>query len=165
MSAGLHASAGACFQIWGVGTQKRGGGVGGHSILNVEELPDLSIAAAPIYIPTSWRRLCSEKPVSRTKPRDFTRTYSRQPRLIHTDHSVGVTRGKGVGERRVKGAKYMVTEDELTLGGGHTMQYTDDVPQEHTLETSTVTLAKATPGHFIKEPKAKQKLKKSDPYV
>ena len=23
----------------------------------------------------------------------------------------------------VKGAKYMVTEDDLTLGGGHTMQY------------------------------------------
>ena len=27
----------------------------------------------------------------------------------------------------VKGAKYMVTEDDLTLGGGHTMQYADHV--------------------------------------
>ena len=32
---------------------------------------------------------------------------------------------EGVGVIRVKGAKYMVPEDELTLGGGHTMWYTD----------------------------------------
>ena len=37
-----------------------------------------------------------------------------------------VTRAKGGGELlRVKGVKYMVTEDDLTLGGGHKMQYTD----------------------------------------
>ena len=29
---------------------------------------------------------------------------------------------------KVKGAKYMVTEDDLTLGGGYAMQYTGDVP-------------------------------------
>ena len=29
----------------------------------------------------------------------------------------------------------MVTEDGLTLGGGHTVQYTDQVPWKCTLET------------------------------
>ena len=46
-------------------------------------------------------------------------------KLIETESSVVVTRGKGV--RRSKGAKYMVREDDMTLGGGHTMQYTDHV--------------------------------------
>ena len=38
-----------------------------------------------------------------------------------------VTRGKR-GQRvvKAKGAKYMVTEADLTLGGGHTVQYIDD---------------------------------------
>ena len=40
-----------------------------------------------------------------------------------------VTRGKGGWEegQKVKMAKYMVMEGDLTLGGKHTMQYTDDV--------------------------------------
>ena len=45
-------------------------------------------------------------------------------KLIDADNSMVVTRGKvRVGER----GKYMVTEDDLTLGGEHTMQYTDCV--------------------------------------
>ena len=35
--------------------------------------------------------------------------------------------GRVGGWYMVKGAKYMVMEDDLTLGGGHTMQYTDHV--------------------------------------
>ena len=39
-----------------------------------------------------------------------------------------VIRGKGVGGPwRVKGGKYMVMKDDLTLGGGNTVQYTDNV--------------------------------------
>ena len=37
-----------------------------------------------------------------------------------------VTGGKGVVVVKGKGAEYMVAED-LTLGGRHTVQYTDDV--------------------------------------
>ena len=49
-------------------------------------------------------------------------------KLKDTDNSMVVTRGKGVGKwQRIKGAKYMVTEVALILGGRHTKQYTDDV--------------------------------------
>ena len=37
------------------------------------------------------------------------------------------TRGRGVEVSKGKGDRYMVTEDDLTLGGGHTVQYTDHV--------------------------------------
>ena len=47
-------------------------------------------------------------------------------KLIDTDNSMVVTRGQGAGVVKVKGVKYTETED-LTLGGGHTMQHTDDV--------------------------------------
>ena len=49
-----------------------------------------------------------------------------QLKLIDTDNSMVVTRRK-VGRVVVKGTKYIVIEDDLTLGGGHTMQYTDRV--------------------------------------
>ena len=39
----------------------------------------------------------------------------------------------------------MVMEDDLTLGGGHTLQYTDDVSQKCTLETYMILLANASP--------------------
>ena len=40
----------------------------------------------------------------------------------------GVHQREGSGEIvKVKGVKYMVTEDDLTLGGRHIMQYTDHV--------------------------------------
>ena len=45
-------------------------------------------------------------------------------KLMDTDIML-VSRGKGLD--RVKGSKYMVTEDDLTLGSGHTMQYTAHV--------------------------------------
>lgn len=39
-----------------------------------------------------------------------------------------ITRGKGMrGELRIKGANMIVMEDDLTLDGRHTMQYTDHV--------------------------------------
>ena len=50
-------------------------------------------------------------------------------KLRDTDNnSMVVSRGKEV--KRVvngKGTKYMVTEDDLTLGNGHMMKYTDHV--------------------------------------
>ena len=45
---------------------------------------------------------------------------------IDTANSMVVTKGKEGGEL-VKGVKYMVIEADLTLGGGHTMQYEDHV--------------------------------------
>ena len=40
----------------------------------------------------------------------------------------------------VKWGKYVVTEDGLTLGGGHTIPYTDHVPHKCTLETYMILL-------------------------
>ena len=37
-------------------------------------------------------------------------------------------------DRKVKGVKYRVMEEDLTLGGKHTMQCTDDVSEKCTLE-------------------------------
>ena len=50
-------------------------------------------------------------------------------KLIDTDKSVAVARGQGGwGEvEGVKGVKYMVMEEDLALGGEHTMQCTDDI--------------------------------------
>ena len=49
-------------------------------------------------------------------------------RLIDTDNSMVVTTGEGdYREKKVKGAKYMETNGDLTVGGEHTMQYIDDV--------------------------------------
>ena len=44
-----------------------------------------------------------------------------------TDNSMVVTRGKGWGAVKGQGVKYVVTEGDLTVGGGHTLQYTDHV--------------------------------------
>ena len=38
----------------------------------------------------------------------------------------------------------MVVEEDLTLGGGHTMQYTDDVSHKCTLETYVTLLTSVT---------------------
>ena len=45
----------------------------------------------------------------------------------------------------VEGAKYMVIEEDLTLGGGHTVQYTDHVSQKCTPEDYIIVLPNATP--------------------
>ena len=37
--------------------------------------------------------------------------------------------------QRVKKAKYMVMEDDLSLGGKQMMQYTNEISQNRTLET------------------------------
>lgn len=47
-------------------------------------------------------------------------------KLIDADNSVWVPRERGEGTK-VKRTKYMVMGDDLTLGGGHTVQYTDIV--------------------------------------
>ena len=66
----------------------------------------------------------------------------------HRQQYDGYQRG---GDRRVvKGVKYMVTEDYLIYGGGHTMKYTDDVSQNCTLETYMILLTSATPINSIK---------------
>ena len=48
-------------------------------------------------------------------------------KLIDTGNSMVVTRGKMGGVVKGDGAKYMVTEGDLTLGVRHTMQYTDNM--------------------------------------
>ena len=54
-----------------------------------------------------------------------------QKKLMATDTRMVVKRGKG----GLGGSKYVVTEEDRTLGGGYTMQYTDCVSQKCTLET------------------------------
>ena len=44
-----------------------------------------------------------------------------------TDNTMVVPKGKGGGGVKGKGAKYIMTDDYLILGGWHTMQYTDHV--------------------------------------
>ena len=52
--------------------------------------------------------------------------YKKQTKLIDPDNGMVVTKGKGSGGVvKSKGVKYVVIED-LTLGGGHTIPYTDD---------------------------------------
>ena len=49
----------------------------------------------------------------------------------------------------------MVTEGYLTQGGDHTIQYTDDVLQNCTLETYVILLTSVTPNEFNKKKKEK----------
>ena len=42
----------------------------------------------------------------------------------------------------------MVTEGDLTLGGEHTIQYTDDTLQNCSLETYIIILTNVTPNKF-----------------
>ena len=44
----------------------------------------------------------------------------------------------------------MVVEDDLTLGGRHTMQYAGHVPQMCTLESYIITLTNVNPINLIK---------------
>ena len=70
--------------------------------------------------------------------------HTNKPRLIDTDNSMVVTRGKGVGVVKGEGVKYRVTKDDLTSGGRHTMQYTDDVLQTWTPEPYIILLMNVT---------------------
>ena len=47
----------------------------------------------------------------------------------------------------------MVTKDELSLGGGHTVRYTEHVTQKCTLETYIILLTNVTPINLIKSEK------------
>ena len=51
---------------------------------------------------------------------------------------------KGVGVVKGEGVKYLVMEDDLTLAGGLTMQYTDDVLQKWSLEACIILLTSVT---------------------
>ena len=42
-------------------------------------------------------------------------------------------------------------EDDLTLGGGHTMQHTDHVPKKCTLDSYRILSTDATSIHIIKK--------------
>ena len=44
----------------------------------------------------------------------------------------------------------MVTEDDLTLGGGHTIQYTDDASSNCALEIYIILFTDVTPINKIK---------------
>lgn len=44
----------------------------------------------------------------------------------------------------------MVTKEDLTVGGGHTKQYTDHISEKCTLEISISLLTNATPINLIK---------------
>ena len=50
-----------------------------------------------------------------------------------------VTRGKGEAVKG-KGGQIHGTEGDVTLGAGHTMQYTDEILQDCTLETYIILL-------------------------
>ena len=62
-----------------------------------------------------------------TKAHDTEEKYNddRTFPIVNILYKVSCQREGGWGV--VKGVKYMVTEDDLTLGGRHTMQYTDHV--------------------------------------
>lgn len=45
----------------------------------------------------------------------------------------------------------MVIEDDLTLAGGYTMQYTEHISKECTLETYKILLTNVTPTNLIKK--------------
>ena len=51
-------------------------------------------------------------------------------------------------KKRIKGVKYMVMGD-VTLGGGHTMQYTDYVSQKCVLEAYIIELTSVIPINLI----------------
>ena len=62
-------------------------------------------------------------------------------KLIDTNNIIVVTRGEGGGEGlKVTNVKYMVMEGDLTMGGEHTIRYTDDVLYKCTLEIYTILL-------------------------
>ena len=52
-----------------------------------------------------------------------------------------------------KGLKYGVMEDDLTLGGEHTMQHTGDVSQNRTLETYVMLFTNVSLVHLIQKEK------------
>ena len=52
----------------------------------------------------------------------------------------------------------MVTERGLTLGGEHTIQYTDDILQNYTPETCIILLTNVTPINSIKIKKKKRSI-------
>ena len=55
-----------------------------------------------------------------------------------------------MGATKGKGAKYIVMEDDLTLGVGHTLQCTDHVSKGCIPETYIISLTNASPINLIK---------------
>ena len=54
-------------------------------------------------------------------------------------------------QERAKRVKYLLSEKDLTLGGGHTMPYADHVRQNCTLEAYIIILFNDTPRNSIKK--------------
>ena len=50
-----------------------------------------------------------------------------EQKVTDADSSVEATRGGGERAREGQGGQYVVTEADLTVGGGHTMQHADHV--------------------------------------
>ena len=76
-----------------------------------------------------------------------------KPKLIDTDNRMVGTRGKeggGIEKDKGGGVKQMEIEEGLTLGGEHTMQYTEDVLQNCIFETYIILLTKVTLRNLIK---------------
>ena len=71
-------------------------------------------------------------------------------KFIDVNNSIVVIRGKGVGATKGKGAKYIVMEDNLTLGVGHIMQCTDHISKGCIPETYIISLTNASPINLIK---------------
>ena len=71
-------------------------------------------------------------------------------KLVDTDSSVVVTRGKGVVSGR-GGWGLMCSNRRcgLTVGGGPTVQYTDHASYKYTLETYMILLTNVTPINLI----------------
>ena len=67
----------------------------------------------------------------------------------HRQQYGGYWKEGGEGAVNCKGAKYMVMEDDLTLGGGHTMQYTDYVSEIYTWNLNSL-IYQCQPNTFYK---------------
>ena len=68
----------------------------------------------------------------------------------NTHNTVVVTRGKlNEGVVKVKEVKHEVTEDDLTLGGGHPTQCRDDVSYNCTVENYIIILNNVAPINLI----------------
>ena len=77
----------------------------------------------------------------------------RKKTLIDTDNSMyGDDQGhRGWGQTQEGEGGEVVTEVDLTWGGEHTIQYTDDVLFNCTPETYIILLANVTPRNVIKK--------------
>ena len=84
------------------------------------------------------------------EPYDFTQIWDVKQiakKVIDTDKNVVDTRGVGAWVKDEEGewGQYVVTKEDQTLGGGHKMEYTDEVLYICTFETYTKLLTNVIP--------------------